>query len=77
MTADANKPPHEQTWPPLPLAEWRDTRDTLQRFVQIAGKIRMVSHPAWNQAATASGASSAPVVSTSVDRVEMRSTASG
>jgi uncharacterized protein DUF5996 len=26
-------------WPPLPLDSWRDTRDTLQMWTQIAGKI--------------------------------------
>jgi hypothetical protein len=28
-------------WPALPLAEWRDTRDTLQLWLQIIGKVRM------------------------------------
>ena len=28
-------------WPALPVAEWRDTRDTLQLWLQIVGKIRM------------------------------------
>ena len=27
--------------PPLPMEEWADTRETLQRFTQIAGKIRL------------------------------------
>ena len=28
-------------WPPLPLKEWNDTRDTLHMWMQIVGKIRM------------------------------------
>ena len=28
-------------WPPLPLAEWQDTRDTLRLWSQVVGKIRM------------------------------------
>jgi len=32
-------------WPSLPLSSWIDTRDTLQRYLQIAGKIRMVLCP--------------------------------
>ena len=31
----------ETRLPPLPLAEWRATKDTLHVFTQIAGKIRM------------------------------------
>src|SRR5260221_5751588 len=27
------------SWPPLPLDSWRDTRDTLQMWTQIAGKV--------------------------------------
>jgi Family of unknown function (DUF5996) len=27
-------------WPPLPLAEWEATRDTLQLWTQIVGKVR-------------------------------------
>jgi hypothetical protein len=30
-------------WPELPLAEWKDTYDTLHRWTQIIGKIRLVS----------------------------------
>src|SRR5262249_52185715 len=41
-------------WPPLPLAEWRDTRDTLQMWTQIAGKIALALTPRvnhfWNAA---------------------------
>src|SRR4026209_287364 len=32
-------------WPVLPVAEWVDTRDTLQLWTQIVGKVRMSSTP--------------------------------
>jgi hypothetical protein len=39
-------------WPELPVAEWHATRDTLQLWTQIVGKVRMVSTPVmshwWN-----------------------------
>jgi hypothetical protein len=35
-------------WPALPLEEWRETRDTLHRWTQIAGKIRMTLTPLIN-----------------------------
>jgi hypothetical protein len=35
-------------WPPLPLDEWRDTRDTLHRWAQIAGKMRLALTPLVN-----------------------------
>jgi hypothetical protein len=35
-------------WPPLPLAEWQDTRDTLQLWTQIVGKVRMANTPLLN-----------------------------
>jgi hypothetical protein len=35
-------------WPPLPLAAWRDTRDTLQMWTQIAGKICLALTPRVN-----------------------------
>ncbi|HEX5423506.1 MAG TPA: DUF5996 family protein [Candidatus Acidoferrales bacterium] len=35
----------EQSWPALPLAEWRDTCDTLHMWTQIAGKIRLALCP--------------------------------
>ena len=28
-------------WPALSLAEWRDTYETLHRWLQIAGKVRL------------------------------------
>lgn len=32
-------------WPPLPVADWIDTRDTLHRWTQIVGKVRMANAP--------------------------------
>jgi hypothetical protein len=32
-------------WPELPLAEWSDTRDTLQLWTQIVGKVRLANEP--------------------------------
>ena len=34
--------------PSLPLEEWRDTKETLQRYVQIVGKIRLEYSPFTN-----------------------------
>src|SRR5262245_25485636 len=28
-------------WPALPLADWRDTCETLHRWTQVVGKVRM------------------------------------
>jgi hypothetical protein len=36
------------TWPALPLDSWRDTRDTLQMWTQIAGKICLALTPPVN-----------------------------
>jgi Family of unknown function (DUF5996) len=35
-------------WPELPLAEWKDTYDTLHRWTQIIGKIRLALTPQVN-----------------------------
>jgi hypothetical protein len=35
-------------WPPLPLAAWADTRDTLHLWTQIVGKVRLALAPALN-----------------------------
>lgn len=43
MTTDPNP-----NWPSIPVAEWHDTRDTLQLFTQIVGKVRMVNTPLEN-----------------------------
>jgi Family of unknown function (DUF5996) len=42
MTATVNQ------WPELPLAEWKDTYDTLHRWTQIVGKIRLALTPLQN-----------------------------
>ena len=34
--------------PPLPDADWVDTKDTLHLFLQIIGKIRLETHPKLN-----------------------------
>jgi hypothetical protein len=31
--------PADARWPSLPLDDWRDTKDTLHMWTQIAGKI--------------------------------------
>lgn len=41
-------PPPSPAWPALPLASWRDTRDTLQMWTQIAGKICLALTPRVN-----------------------------
>lgn len=35
-------------WPAIPVAEWLDTRDTLHRFTQVVGKVRMANEPLRN-----------------------------
>ena len=32
-------------WPEIPVAEWADTRDTLQLMTQVVGKVRMENTP--------------------------------
>ncbi|CAA9463322.1 MAG: Ava_C0101 and related proteins [uncultured Solirubrobacteraceae bacterium] len=39
---------HSEAWPPLPYRDWEPTKQTLHRFVQIAGKIRMALTPSLN-----------------------------
>jgi hypothetical protein len=38
-----------ESWPPLPLDQWRDTYATLHMWTQIVGKIRMTMSPPLNQ----------------------------
>ena len=45
-TADAARA--RETFPPLPFEEWEDTKNTLHRFAQIVGKIRLASAPHTN-----------------------------
>jgi hypothetical protein len=33
------------TWPALPLSEWQPTRDTLQLWTQVVGKVRLANDP--------------------------------
>jgi hypothetical protein len=40
--------PVSERWPPLPLDDWAATRDTLQLWTQIVGKIRMAHTPLLN-----------------------------
>src|SRR3712207_7995623 len=37
-----------QTWPALPVADWVATRDTLQLYTQVVGKVRMANAPLVN-----------------------------
>jgi hypothetical protein len=39
---------NETRWPAIPVAGWRDTRDTLQLWTQVVGKVRMTHVPATN-----------------------------
>ncbi|MFF3057818.1 DUF5996 family protein [Streptomyces sp. NPDC057909] len=32
-----------ELFPPIPLAEWRDTKETLHRFAQVVGKVRLAA----------------------------------
>ncbi|MES1148515.1 MAG: DUF5996 family protein, partial [Bradyrhizobium guangdongense] len=34
-----------ERWPELPYAAWKDTRETLHLWTQVAGKIRMAFTP--------------------------------
>jgi hypothetical protein len=35
-------------WPSIPVADWQDTRETLQLYSQVVGKVRMVNEPLTN-----------------------------
>ena len=37
-----------ECWPALPLASWRETRDTLHLWTQIVGKVRLALTPLRN-----------------------------
>ena len=39
---------HASVWPRLTLSEWEDTRDTLQLWTQIVGKVRLALEPMVN-----------------------------
>jgi hypothetical protein len=42
---DPKVDPKTPFWPELPYAAWQDTRDTLQLWTQIVGKIRLMQTP--------------------------------
>src|SRR6476659_5024837 len=35
-------------WPSIPVADWHDTRDTLQLYTQVVGKVRLANEPLTN-----------------------------
>lgn len=35
-------------WPSIPVADWRDTRDTLHLYTQVIGKVRLANEPRLN-----------------------------
>lgn len=37
-----------KTWPSIPVKDWEHTRDTLQLYTQVVGKVRMVNEPLQN-----------------------------
>ena len=37
-----------ERWPSIPVADWQDTRDTLQLYTQVVGKVRMANEPLVN-----------------------------
>jgi hypothetical protein len=41
-------PPRPNRWPTLPVSEWAPTRDTLQLWTQIVGKVRLANTPTVN-----------------------------
>jgi hypothetical protein len=57
----------ENQWPPLPLEEWRETRDTLHMYTQVIGKLRLALspfEPQWGNVAlylSARGLTTSPV----------------
>ena len=56
-----------ERWPELPLAAWRDTRDTLHLWTQVVGKVRLALAPwlnhSWHVAlyVTARGLTTSPM----------------
>ena len=46
MSSDSAVRP--DVWPPLPLKEWKDTRDTLHMWTQMVGKLRLRLAPPVN-----------------------------
>jgi hypothetical protein len=58
---------HQEAWPALSLAAWRDTLATLHMWTQVVGKIRLVSSPWTNHSwhvtlyVTARGLTTSPI----------------
>jgi len=56
-----------EAWPPLPLAQWKPTYETLHRYTQVVGKTRLALSPMvnhwWNVAlyVTARGLTTSPM----------------
>lgn len=40
--------PPTGAWPVIPVSDWQDTRDTLQLYLQVVGKIRLANEPLSN-----------------------------
>ena len=59
--------PSTERWPELPYAAWKDTRDTLQLWTQVVGKVRLALTPwlnhSWHVAlyVTARGLTTSPI----------------
>src|SRR3712207_810911 len=47
-TGPATAEPPVSVFPPMPLAEWVDTKETLHRFLQVVGKLRLANAPRRN-----------------------------
>src|SRR6188472_4192352 len=56
-----------ERWPSIRVADWQDTRDTLQLYTQVVGKVRLANEPLanhrWNVAlyVTARGLTTLPM----------------
>jgi hypothetical protein len=37
-----------ERWPSIPVADWLDTRDTLQLYTQVVGRVRLANEPRLN-----------------------------
>jgi hypothetical protein len=48
VEASMTQPAFTEDWPPLPLAEWSDTCDTLHLWTQMAGKVKLALSPFQN-----------------------------
>jgi hypothetical protein len=67
MSMSPTPDPLTGDWPPLPFPDWQDTQETLHRWLQIAGKVKLELTPFlnewWNVAltVTARGLSTGPI----------------